>query len=405
MIPVISAAAALLGLAVLRNMVVEEARTRVERLPFAIARLAARRIPPEWREEILQDWLAELHFLLSDQAESGPITRLIAANRWALSMLLRQGGVRIARELSAGTPPDMRGFEDIRQFSRGDRRRFGARTARLSELSHLPAEDFDDSALARLASATAVACEALVTDRAERVALALAAPLVDGSLIRRLGPDHPGMLDVRRSHAHALLQLGHPRAEELLRELHRDETGLFGRDDPRTFGTEQLLWWAVAMAGRLEEAEAGLLALESRMPNADPPLLRHIQCKRAWIQGELGKLWAATQAYGEVSVGRSSELGTRHSDTLDARHSVGKMLVRHGDAAQARRILRPVFVARKRLQGRRHPDTLETEKYLALAGGPRVRRRLRRILKAQIRVQGADHPRTRDTLHWLGERS
>jgi hypothetical protein len=278
-------------------------------------------------------------------------------------------------------------------------------------------ETFDDGAVVRLVNALAIACEALVGNRSERLALALAAPLIEGGhpLASRLGLDHPAMLNVRRSYAHAQLQLGHPRAVRLLHELHQDETRLFGYDDPRTFCTLQLYWWAVASAGRPDEAETGLLALERRimrLPNPDLPLLRHVQCKRSWIQGELGMKRDALNGYRQVTMGRSGELGISHGDTLDTRHSVGKMLVRCGDAARASETLRSVFIERRRLQGRHHPDTVETKKYLSLASGLaqpassafarwRLRRMLTGILIEQVRVRGADHPDTRDTEHWL----
>ncbi|MDH2427487.1 hypothetical protein [Sphaerisporangium sp. TRM90804] len=404
----------------LQGLINEEVRVRLGRLPFTILRLAARQLPEELRQEIYEnEWVADLRFLLSEDAESGPITRLVTANRFALSLLLRRGGARTAKELYAHTAPSMREFTDIRHLPRNRRRRFHALTARLRELSALPVGNLDDGALARLAAGIAIACQALVDDRAERPAAALAAPLLSAShpLAWRLGLDHPAMLDLRRAHAHARLQMGHAVAEGLLRELRRDEARLFGREDPRTFRTRHLLWWAAAMAGRLAEAEAGLLDLEARMARlADPdlPLLRHIQCKRSWVQGLLGKVREAVEGYDRVTADRSRELGARHVDTLDTRHSEGKMFVLGGHAVRGRDILRPVLRERRRLRGRGHPDTLETAKYLAVArfsaGPPRgavarrlLRARLQRILTAQIRSRGADHPDTRDTLRLLAK--
>ncbi|GII87246.1 hypothetical protein Ssi03_52360 [Sphaerisporangium siamense] len=410
--------AGLLGAAVVVNLVSEEVRMRLERLPFVILRLAARRIPPELRDEIYGNTLLpELHYLLSEETGSGPITRLVAANRWALSMFVRQGGSRTAKGLNACAPPVMDGFEDIRQLPRSRRKRFEALTTRLGELCDRPAEIFEDDALARLVSGVAIACEALVNDRAERRALALAVPLIAGShpLTRRLGHDHPAVLNLRRAHAHARLQLGHADAERLLRELYQDETRAYGHDDPRSFRTLHLLMWAVANAGRLEEAEAGLLLLEARMgrqAGLDLPLLLHVRCKRSWIQSELGKRDAAVEGYSGVIAGRSGELGATHGDTLDAMHSLGKLRVRAGEGTWAVATLARAYAERRRLQGRRHPDTLETEKYLALARfqaagdeGAFARRRLlwrlRRIRRAQIRSREAAHPDTLDTQRWI----
>ncbi|KIR66275.1 tetratricopeptide repeat protein [Micromonospora haikouensis] len=410
---------AMVVLALVQDLVRQEVHIRLKRLPFVIMWLAARQAPPDLRDEIYQHWRSELEHLLSDDVRSGPITQLFVANRWALSLLLRQAGRRTAQELDAYGPPCMEKFEDIRQLSRGERRRFVELTERLKEMSGLPVETLDDSGLVQLARAIAVSCEALVGNRAEQLSLALAAPLVEGGhpLAARLGLDHPAMLDLRRAHAHSRLGLGHAAAEELLLRLHRDETEVFGADDPRTLRTLQLYWWAVAADGRLEEAEAGLATMENRwalVPNPDLPLLRHVQCKRSWVLGELGRKHDALKGYGEVASGRSSELGMSHSDTLDARHSVGKMLVRCGDAKQALGILRQVLTERRRLQGRHHPDTTETRKYLLIARaladtGPgglarwRVRRQLSRILAQQIEARGVDHPDTRDTRRWLAD--
>ncbi|WP_214105603.1 hypothetical protein [Acrocarpospora catenulata] len=420
-LPVAGAAATFIGLlilAIFQDLISEEARVRLERLPFAILRLAALQMPAELREEIYRNhWLPDLEFQLSEEAGAGPITRVIAANRWALSMLVRRGGSRIARELYAGIPPNMRGFEDIRLIPRSRRKQFDARAVRLNKLCQHPPANFDETALAKLASDLAIACEALVDARAEREAVALAIPLLDRAhpITMRLGFDHPALLAVRRSYAHGLVQLGHARAEALLRELHEEEARLYGHQDPRTFPTLQLLWWAVMRAGRLEEAKAGLLALEAlmvRLPNPKLALLRHVQCKRNWIQGELREKHEATQGYRQVARDRSDELGASHADTIDSIDSMGKMLVRNGDGIRGLKILRAVYAERRRLQGRRHTDAQETAKHLALAHAlahpsvlvrRRALRRLRRILKVQIRVRGADHPNTLDTEQLLAK--
>jgi hypothetical protein len=195
----------------------EPTRLTYPRGLLALLKLAARRLSAELRTEIYEEeWLPEVHYVLGDD-EVGPITRLVRATGYALSMWLRRGGARMADGLQARTPPSLQGFEDIRALPRRRRREFGARTARLRELLGYP-ETFDQDDSARLLFATAAACEAYSNDRDERTAESLAE--ATRPLAERLGPRHPAVLAVRRAHAHALLQLGrHERAGMLLGEL------------------------------------------------------------------------------------------------------------------------------------------------------------------------------------------
>jgi hypothetical protein len=116
-------------------------------------------------------------------------------------------------------------------------------------------------------------------------------------------------------------------------------------------------------------------------------------------------------SYDRVITGRALELGADHADTLDARHSKGKMLTQAGDGVHAKAILESVFADRKRIQGKKHPDTLETRKYLAVScyfaqpesdrAGRQSARELKRVLRHQVRTRSFDHPDTRDTRQWL----
>jgi hypothetical protein len=97
-------------------------------------------------------------------------------------------------------------------------------------------------------------------------------------------------------------------------------------------------------------------------------------------------------------------LGADHPDTLDARHSLAKVLLAQGNHADARAVFTHVLAARRRVLGAHHPDTLETRKHAALAsvrGGrwstTRQRRQLQRVLAAQNKRLGAEHPNTVDT--------
>ena len=256
-------------------------------------------------------------------------------------------------------------------------------------------------------------CEAYINDRNEALACSLAEAARPH--LTCLGLSHPAALSVRRAYAYALVQLGCScEAEVLLRSLREEEAQIFGARDPRTFRTWHLHCWALAGLGRFEEAEAGLGAIEARLANMQMPdmsLLRHVQCKRSWVLGQLRRVHESAEGYEHVIASRSRERGCDDPDTLDARHSQGKMLVQAGEAGKAFGVLLPLLADRERVEGPDHPDTLETRKFLAVARAlmrpqdTRTRRRmvreLRRLARMQARRHGSDHPHTRDTRQWL----
>ncbi len=83
--------------AALGELVSDEIRARLDRVPFALLAVAARRLPANQRAELHeQAWLPELHHILrGDQAM--PITRLIHGTRFAAGLWL--AAVQISREL------------------------------------------------------------------------------------------------------------------------------------------------------------------------------------------------------------------------------------------------------------------------------------------------------------------
>ncbi|MEO3811871.1 tetratricopeptide repeat protein [Sphaerisporangium sp. B11E5] len=302
---------------------------------------------------------------------------------------------------------------DIRAQPSRRRKEFDQVVARLRGALRHPPEAFDEACAALSASTAAAACQMYVDARDETAALGLveaARPLME-----RLGPRHHDVMNLRRAHAGALLAQGRrEQAETLLRALLEDETRTFGRDDPRTAPTEQLLHWAHLAMGRLEEAESGLRTLRTRLtrhPHADRALLRHIECKLSWTVGRRHRLRESADGYDHVIASRAREFRPDHPDALDARHSKGKMYVLHGDGPAAHAVLSPLLPDMRRVLGPRSPYTLETRKYLALARTltrpddlrehRRARRVLRHVLRVQTRGPGHDHPDTRDTREWL----
>ncbi|MEV2277838.1 hypothetical protein AB0I72_19860 [Nocardiopsis sp. NPDC049922] len=105
-----------LFLGVCSDMISEEMRTRLDRLPQALVRLAARRLPEEIRDDMAREWLAELHVVLHG-ADAVPVTRLVKGVAYGFSLFVsarkfgREFGVQggndsvASREASASTNP------------------------------------------------------------------------------------------------------------------------------------------------------------------------------------------------------------------------------------------------------------------------------------------------------------
>lgn len=87
-----------LGMTAIGDMVSEEVRDRLDHLPHAILRLAARRLDPGLREDVYDDeWMPELTYILKGD-EARPITRLYDGTRFALGILAA------ARRIARGSP-------------------------------------------------------------------------------------------------------------------------------------------------------------------------------------------------------------------------------------------------------------------------------------------------------------
>lgn len=89
-------------LAAIGELVSDEIRARLDRVPLALLAMAARRLPPkQYKALYVEAWLPELrHVLQGDQAT--PITRLIHGIRFAASLWL--SAPKIGRELADDAP-------------------------------------------------------------------------------------------------------------------------------------------------------------------------------------------------------------------------------------------------------------------------------------------------------------
>lgn len=70
----------------LTDMCKEEVKTRLERLPYAVLRMVALRIPRPERPDVLEEWRAELDYILSE-TDGLPITRLLRGVSYSVGMM------------------------------------------------------------------------------------------------------------------------------------------------------------------------------------------------------------------------------------------------------------------------------------------------------------------------------
>jgi hypothetical protein len=70
----------------LGDLLSEEIRGWLDRVPYALLALAARRVPADQRESLVADWIGELHQILTG-AEARPVLRLVRGVRFAFGFL------------------------------------------------------------------------------------------------------------------------------------------------------------------------------------------------------------------------------------------------------------------------------------------------------------------------------
>jgi hypothetical protein len=97
----LAAAGSALLVLVAGGLVSAEVRGRLDRLPFAVLRLARTRLPAGLRERVHdQEWIPELEHILQ-HAELLPITRLVTGLRYAAGLLAHAGTIATALQPAA----------------------------------------------------------------------------------------------------------------------------------------------------------------------------------------------------------------------------------------------------------------------------------------------------------------
>lgn len=102
----------------LGSLVGEEAAQHLDRLTHMLIRLTTRRLPRSVRQEIAEEWTAELDYLLWHE-KALPLTRVLLGVRYATGLLISSG--RIGR-MAAARPSAEAGDAPARRHTHGPRR-------------------------------------------------------------------------------------------------------------------------------------------------------------------------------------------------------------------------------------------------------------------------------------------
>jgi ubiquitin-like protein Pup len=85
------------------RLLTDEAIGWIVRIPFLLLQIAAWRVPKARREELHQDWKADLAVALQDKTEH-PVTRLLFGIHFSASLI--RGSQKVARELDTTRPDE-----------------------------------------------------------------------------------------------------------------------------------------------------------------------------------------------------------------------------------------------------------------------------------------------------------
>jgi tetratricopeptide (TPR) repeat protein len=170
-------------------------------------------------------------------------------------------------------------------------------------------------------------------------------------------------------------------------------------------------WWKCATCGQeftgamqLGLAEAWWSTAQ-RLPEEDEERLGAGGILASALDAH-GKHAEAVTLYREVLVARRRVMGPEHPDTLLTANNLAIALDYQGKHAEAVTLLREVLVARRRVLGPEHPSTLTTANNLAAALDSQGKHAEavtmhREVLAVKRRVLGPEHPDTLATANNL----
>jgi len=223
----------------------------------------------------------------------------------------------------------------------------------------------------------------------------------------RLGPEHPGTLDVLRSLALTMSALGDRagarNSQTVLVEVCRR---CLGGSDRLTQGAINDLALTELQYGNLASASALLeeiLQAHAQSRPADDPFLLTVTSNLAGVLVAQGDLPKARQLQEGVLAARLELLGPRHPLALRANDNLATTLQEQGNFDEARRRYDEVLELRRDVLGDNHPDTIMSKDHVARAAQSQGDLDLALKLQTEVfdsrsRLLGESHPDTLKSL-------
>lgn len=169
------------------------------------------------------------------------------------------------------------------------------------------------------------------------------------------GPDHHDTLQVRENAANTTSALGqHAEARQVLTEVYRTRRAKGGLTSRATLITLNNLVIAVGLCGEPKLAlrlALGAYKMWHRAAGPDAPETQDCVENIANNFLRLGRIDEAVGTYSYIADRRRIVLGANHPQTIDAEENL---------VTASRSSYWPIYASRLRVQGPRHPDTLNT---------------------------------------------
>jgi tetratricopeptide (TPR) repeat protein len=265
----------------------------------------------------------------------------------------------------------------------------------------------DDSSLERLIAAADMTTTALWRSgdyaTAERVALSC----LDAT--RRLSDDHPARLSARAQLAHVVAVTQHAEAEQMFRDLLRDQQRVLGGLHPDTMASQRVLARLTGLQGQYQEAEAMYreLIADRRLRLGDDHVeILHLRHGLAGMVERQGRHEEAESRFRALLDDQRRILGDDHQECLEIRSGLGRSIEDQGRYDEAEHMYRQLLADRQRILGDDHPSTLDTCHSLARAVAAQghlkeAKQIYHGLLADRQRILGEDHPLTLATREFL----